>query len=391
MFSTSIRAKLIAFVIVALVGTSYLGVKYVGFNFADSGYNVTAKLPEAGGLFVHSQVTYRGVAVGEVTAMHPTADGMEATLHINGDAPDIPRDSSLSVTDRSAIGEQYLNLSAPSDAGPQLQAGDTIDGTQKSLPPSIDTLLRTARDFTASVPSNSLNTVIDELYEASQGASQPVRRLVDTSKDFGESATTNFLVTQGLIENSDTVLATQQESSDSIKGFSRDLDLFARTLRDSDRDLRTLISNTPASAREISKLFDQVGPSLGLLMSNLITPAQVFGTNSAGVEDALIRLPEAVRIGWNVNKSKGLNLGLAQTYFDPLPCTRGYGGTQVRPGVDTKAGAVKGKSKRFNTKAGCTNPRQGVNVRGPSALPRQNGAGPSVSRAGSLSDLLGGN
>src|SRR5699024_6079677 len=115
---------------------------------------------------------------------------------------------------------------------------------------------------------------------------------------------------------------------------------FAQTLQDSDRDLRTLISNTPASAREISKLFDQVGPSLGILMSNLVTPAQIFGTNAAGVEDALIRLPEAVSIGWYVNGSDGLNLGLAQTYFDPLPCTNGYGGTQVRQGVDTKAGAV---------------------------------------------------
>src|SRR5699024_5197146 len=106
MFSTSIRAKLIAFVIVALVGTRYLGVKYVGFNFTDSGYRVTAKLPQAGGLIVNSQVTNRGVAVGEVTAMEPTSDGMKATLRINGDAPDIPRSSSISVTDRSAIGEQ---------------------------------------------------------------------------------------------------------------------------------------------------------------------------------------------------------------------------------------------------------------------------------------------
>src|SRR5699024_5570813 len=152
MFSTSIRAKLIAFVVVALVGTSYLGVKYVGFNVTDSGYTVTATLPKAGGLFVHSEVTYRGVAVGEVTDLRPTSSGMEATLHISGDAPDIPRSSTVSVTNRSAIGEQYLNLRAPSDAGPALQPGDTIDGSSQSLPPSIDTLLRTARDFTASVP-----------------------------------------------------------------------------------------------------------------------------------------------------------------------------------------------------------------------------------------------
>ena len=118
-------------------------------------------------------------------------------------------------------------------------------------------------------------------------------------------------------------------------------------------------------------------------MSNLVSTAQIFGINSAGIEDALIRLPGAVSVGWAVNGSDGLNLGLAQTYFDPLPCTSGYGGTKLRTGLDTTPGAP------FNTNAGCTaSPASGTNVRGPQSVATS--ATAQVSVASSMADLMGG-
>src|SRR3546814_10712194 len=111
-------------------------------------------------------------------------------------------------------------------------------------------------------------------------------------------------------------------------------------------------------------------------MANLVTTAQIFGINSDGVEDALIRLPDAISAGYAVTNSQGLNLGLVQTYFDPLPCTSGYGTTEVRPGLESDPG------KPLNTRAGCKlAPSSGANVRGPRR----------VSVASEPSDLLGGN
>lgn len=386
MLTETVKSKLLIFIAVALVATSYLGASYVGINPFSSAYNVTASLPAGGGIFTNGEVTYRGVPVGRVEKLTPTDEGVEVVLRIDGDAPDIPGDVVASVANRSAIGEQYINLAGATRSQESLEAGDHINASSDALPPQIEDLLRTGRDFAASVPEEDLRTVIDEAYEASRGAGENLGRLIETSKEFVEVADQNFLVSQGLIENSHRVLTTQQESAESIKGFSADLDLFAAALRDADTDLRALIANSPAAAQEMHRLFAQVGTPLGTLMANLITPAQVFGINAAGVEDALIRVPEAVSVGWAVNGSKGLNLGLAQTYFDPLPCVAGYGGTAMRDGLDTSSG------QPFNTSAGCTaDPASGSNVRGPRSVASPGGpAAARVSVAGGLGDLLGG-
>ena len=55
----------------------------------------------------------------------------------------------------------------------------------------------------------------------------------------------------------------------------------------------------------------------------------------------LSQLPVAVSIGGSVITPHGLNLGLVPTFFDPLPCTSGYGGTATsgRPRHDDRRAA----------------------------------------------------
>lgn len=388
MLTRRIQIQLIIFAVLGLVATTYLGAKYVGLNPFGTGYKVTVALPDAGGSFENGEVTYRGVPVGRIKELRTTDNGMEADLFISGDAPDIPADVEVKVVNRSAIGEQYIDLRGTDTASGDktLADGDRLEGSKDSLPPPIENVLRSGRDFAASVPKESLSTVIDELYNFSKGSGPNVARLIETSQQFVATADENFLVSSALIDSAQRVLTTQEESATSIKSFSTDLSLIATTLSDSDKDLRVLIQNSPAAAREIGRLFDQVGKPLGVLMSNLVSTAQVFGTNSAGVQDALFRVPEAVSVGWAVNGSKGLSLGLAQTYFDPLPCTSGYGGTTVRPGLDTSTG------RPFNTNAGCTvAPSSGTNVRGPKSAPLPKAAvAARVSVPDSMGDLMGG-
>lgn len=391
MITGRIKVQLSLFVILAVVSTSYLVARYVGFNPFSSSYTVVVRLPDAGGLFVNGEVTYRGVQVGRVEQMTVTDDGMEATLRIEGDAPDIPADAQVTVANRSAIGEQYLDLRSDSTGGPYLGDDDLLAGGETSLPPAFDDVLRTGRDFVASVPEDSLTTVIDEIYTSTRGVGPHLGQLVDTSAEFAETAETNFLVTTRLIENSSTVLDTQQAASQSIIGFSQDLAVIAETLRGSDGDLRALIDSSPAAAIEIHRLFAEVGQPLGMLMGNLVSTAQVFGVNAAGIEDAFIRIPEAVSVGWSVAASGSINMGLATTFTNPLPCTTGYGGTEVRDGLDTSGG------EPFNTRSGCSlTPSSGSNVRGPGALPsRLTGSakaprGMRIQDVTTLQDLLGG-
>ncbi|WP_278257023.1 hypothetical protein [Nocardioides convexus] len=152
-------------------------------------------------------------------------------------------------------------------------------------------MLRTGRDFVASVPSDALNTVIDESYDLSKGLSGDVSRLVRTSLEFQKAADDNFLVTASLIRNSRQVLQTQEDSASAITAYSNDLALFSQTLADSDADLRTLIGATPGAARELGVLIKDVGQPLAILMNNLVSTATIFGVNAYGVRDALIKAP----------------------------------------------------------------------------------------------------
>lgn len=398
--SRGVHVKLGLFATVALVSTSILGAGYVGFDpFSDKAV-VTVSLPDAGGLFVNSEVTYRGVQVGEVTDLTPTAEGVDVTVELDADAPDIPADSSVRVRNRSAIGEQYLDLRGEDPArggdgagggdAAVLADGDRLRGSAEGLPPDLAEVLRSGRDFVASVPSDDLTTVIDEGYDLSRGIGDDLTRLLDTSTAFQEAADDNFLVTASLIRNSRRVLQTQGESAGALKSYSRDLRRLAATLADSDADLRTLVRATPGAAREVDLLVRDVGAPLTLLMSNLTSTATIVGVNADGVRDALVHLPEAVSIGYGVTGGRGLDLGLVPTFFSPLPCTEGYGSTTTRPGTDTTPG------RPFNTRAGCTAPRSEGNVRGPQAVAGgydgADAVGPlgTVDTVDGLADLMGG-
>ena len=61
-------------------------------------------------------MTYRGVAIGRVGALHLIDKGIQVDLNIdNCKSAKVPNDSAATVSDRSVIGEQYVNLIPPPD------------------------------------------------------------------------------------------------------------------------------------------------------------------------------------------------------------------------------------------------------------------------------------
>jgi phospholipid/cholesterol/gamma-HCH transport system substrate-binding protein len=84
-------------------------------------YRVTVQLPETGGLYPRSNVTYRGVQVGEVKSVQLTDTGVAAVLSLNSDVK-IPADLKAEVHSVSSVGEQYIQLLPRSGEGPVLTA-----------------------------------------------------------------------------------------------------------------------------------------------------------------------------------------------------------------------------------------------------------------------------
>ena len=360
---------------VTFLALSALVLGYLGANYADVGgafglpgyYVVRVDLAQTGGLFSNADVTYRGVSVGRVGPITLTDDGVQAELHINDSAHRIPRQLHAQVADLSVAGEEYLDLQPTTDRAPYLVGGDTIRQADTSTPPPVTTMLTSVNELTQSVPLQSLRTVVDQLGDAFTGQAQNLQALLDSSSQFTAAAERAQPATNTLLVDGQTVLQTQADEGGAIRNFATSADQLAAQLDDSDTDLRRLIAAAPQAATQLDQLLKDVGPDLGVLLANLLTTADVAVTRQAGIQELLVSLPAVAAAGSTAINGSGAHMSMAVTFFSPLPCTAGYGGTTHHSGTDTTAGT-------WNTTAGCTSPPStGVDVRGSANAPGGSG------------------
>lgn len=377
MLTLGTRLKNIAFLVIAALVLGYVGYRYADLSrlVGVRGYYVVSMdLPETGGLFPGSDVTYRGVSVGKVGALGVTDTGVRAELHINDSAPKIPAELRAQVANLSAVGEEYVDLRPTGAGGPYLHGGDLIAQRAAQLPAPVTNLLTSVNNFAASVPLDSLRTVVDELGKAFQDQGENLQTLLDTGSSLTRAANRAAPQTNQLIVDGQTVLRTQREEGDALTSFARSASLFADQLDRSDSDLRRLITNAPKAATQLTGLLRDTDPSLSVLLANLLTTSDLGLTRQRGLEEALVRVPQVVAAGSTAITANGVHFGLALTFFSPLPCTSGYGGTTYRNGLDTSAGPG------LNTAASCREPASsGIDVRGSANAP--NGGVPVPARS----------
>src|ERR1700734_304971 len=127
MLTRFIRTQLIVFAALTVTALVALGWYYLRIpsQLGVGQYRLTAELPASGGLYRTSNVTYRGIQIGRVTKVEPTAHGVRATLSIDSRYK-IPVDASANVHSVSAIGEQYLDLVSTGTPGKFFSPGQTI-------------------------------------------------------------------------------------------------------------------------------------------------------------------------------------------------------------------------------------------------------------------------
>ncbi|MEE1754029.1 MlaD family protein [Streptomyces sp. SP18CS02] len=386
MSTPAIRLKNLAFLLVAVLVLGWTGVRY-----ADLGhyvglrdyYTVRVQLERTGGLFTHSNVTYRGVSVGRVGPIALTDEGVEAELRIKESAPDIPADLQAVVAGLSAVGEQYIDLRPAGDGGPYLRDGTVIPRADTHTPEPVTNVLTGVNDLASSIDLESLRTVVDEFGTALNGRGDDLQALMDSGNDFVLAADKALPANTRLIIDAETVLRTQAEEGEALKSFASGAKELAARLKGSDTDLRRLIAAAPGAAGQISGLLRDLDPAFGVVLANLLTTSEVAVTRQRGMEEFLVKMPAVVAAGSTAVTAQGVNLGMSVTFFEPLPCTTGYGGTTYRNGLDLSTPPA------LNTRARCAAaPSSGVNVRGSANAPR-GGPVPAPAAPGTSSALPG--
>jgi phospholipid/cholesterol/gamma-HCH transport system substrate-binding protein len=329
-----VKIQLAIFTVIAVIAMALMSLHFMKLPakwFGVGRYTVTMELPQTGGLYSSSNVTYRGVEVGRVESVRLTDTGVEAVLSLKSGI-DIPSDLIAQVHSQSAIGEQYVELRPRNGTSPPFKNGDVIPLADTTVPPDINSVLAAVNTGLQAVPQDNLKTVIDESYTAVGGLGPELTRIVKGSTDLSIEARKNLDPLIALIDQSQPVLNSQTNTSDSIQAWASHLATVTTELQTHDQGVAGLIANGGPAADEARALLERLQPTLPILLANLATVGQVAVTYQNDIEQLLVLVPQAAAAG---DASIVANANTKQAYrgqyqaFNlninlPPPCTTGY-------------------------------------------------------------------
>lgn len=356
MLTRRIQIQLIVFVAITLVAVSYVGARYAGLGSLvhDTSFSVTGHFPNSGGIYSGAEVSYRGVKIGKVGPLTLTKDGLDVELDIDKSWQDrIPANSKAIVADRSAVGEQFVELQPEQNGGPYLHDGSSIARSNTAIPLPTEQLLGDMSHTVNSVDKKALTTTVSELGTAFAGTGPDLQQIIDTGTSFVDTANKNIDLTTALIKDSNTVLQTQMDESKAIGSTSQELDLFTGTLSKNNKALINLIDSGAAASSDLRVLLEQNKVNLAQLVREVAKTGKIVSQRIPSIDQLLVVYPTVVESGYAVT-SKDPGTGLYNEHFGMVitgqsPCTKGYEGTDKHQPTDT----ADTNSRKLNQNAKC--------------------------------------
>jgi phospholipid/cholesterol/gamma-HCH transport system substrate-binding protein len=265
----------------------------VGSQTFRGSYRVVVEMPETGGLFPGSQVTYRGVPIGTVSSIDITSRGVAANIDIH-DSVRIPTATKAVVADRSPAGEQYLDMQPAGSGPPYLRDGSVIAPADTARPPSLAGLLSAVTSFANSVDLDDLRTVFRELNVAFEGTGPALGALIDHSARLVAQLEAVTPQTVDLLRSAGTLLDTQVGHNDDLRSFAKSLRLLSDTIRADNPKTARLIEASLEATQEVAPVLVNDSHDIGILLANLVTTGQIAVARLPGLKALVLALPDGL-------------------------------------------------------------------------------------------------
>jgi phospholipid/cholesterol/gamma-HCH transport system substrate-binding protein len=336
-----VRIQLVFVTVITLLAGSLMAFGYLrlpSLLFGVGQYEVTLDLPTSAGLYPHSNVTYRGTEVGYVNDVRLSASGVDVVMSLRSDVK-IPANLDAQVHSQTAAGENFVELVPRDTGGPTLKNGSVIAADRAKIPPDINALLRATNTGLQAIPHDNLKTAIDESFTAVGGLGPELSRIVKSSTTLAIDARKNLDALTTVIDKSKPVLDSQIDTSDSIQAWASNVADITKQLESQDDSFHGLLNQGPA-ADEARQLFDRLQPTLPIVLTNLVSLADVAVVYQPNLEQLLVLLPQGIQVMQGASLAnrdtkqdyRGLYLSFNLNLNLPPPCTTGYlPPQQVRP------------------------------------------------------------
>lgn len=296
MISTLARVQLAAFALIALAALTYGAFRFAGVDaLIRPPYTVHAQFTQFGGIYPQADVNLLGTRVGSVTALRPgPGTGTTADLAIDHGVR-IPRDVTATIMNKSAIGEQYVELEPNTAGEPLLREDSVITTAHTRTPPAVQDLLGNLNALAASVPKKDLTTNLSELSTAVGDLGPALQRLLDDTDALTDTGLRNLTDLTDLIDNAATVLDTQVAAAPRITTFSEQLATLTDRLRQLDPTFERVFSGGIRAGTEVTSLLADNQRALPHLLTNLLSITDVAADRLPALRKTLVVYPWALQ------------------------------------------------------------------------------------------------
>lgn len=380
------RVQLVVFALVTVLAVGYGSIQYFNIgNLVSPPFEVRAQFASAGGIYERADVDLLGTRVGTVREIIPgPGSGTTVVLALDNDVK-IPRDVTATIGNKSAIGEQYVELAPRTAGGVVLADGDVIGLDATTSPIDVSSLLGSLNGLAASIPADDLGTAMKELSTALTGLGPSLGSVIDNTDRLTRVSLEGVDDLNALIDDASTVLDTQIEKGAQTTTYLRELGSLTAELRRIDGSFGDLFANGIRAGTEVSNLLSDNQAALPVLLNQLVTLTDLAADRLPAIRKTLIIFPWALEVGatgvrrcgsYNVQTGKPIEstcryddqgrpiystyLSFQLPQFPGMPpyypCTKGYGGTTkyFPNGVPVKGGAKQAEDSPVNRAAGCT-------------------------------------
>lgn len=292
MLTRMIKVQLVVFAVITVVASVLLLARFDVFGRVfHPPVIVRVHLAQSGGLYPRAGVDLLGTPVGIVRDLNVDPGGdVVATLEINRDAR-IPVDVRAVVTNRSAIGEQYLALTPQRTDGPLLTDGSEIPVSRTGTPVQTDRLLSHLNALVADLPPEALSTDIAETARGFGNTSDQLRQLLEQSNDLTHTALASLDDQLRLIDGAATVLDTQNAAAPDITSLSRRLASLTDRLRTLVPTFAAAFTDGTRAATQLTALAKNNADALPRLLVDLGDVSDTLGKHRPGIRKTLAATP----------------------------------------------------------------------------------------------------
>jgi virulence factor Mce-like protein len=254
--TAKLAINLVTVLVLFVVTVGWVVSNVLGNGIMNPPFTVTADFAASGGVYTNQEVTYRGVVIGKVGAL-------ELNEGVSGDEPGvdvellideewegrIPENVMARVQNKSAVGEQFVNLTPISAGGGMLEDGDEIARENTELPVDFQALLRSLDTVLADIPPDQVNRLVTNLASGIGGRGDDLASILRSLRDLSTAFAKAAPEQQRLLDNAtvagseflrtkDEFTAAMQASDDVLEGLGDEPEELAAFFRANDRIAR---------------------------------------------------------------------------------------------------------------------------------------------------------